>query len=150
MRGLYIRNSKSRILFLVQYASIFFIIFTGPLLPGNAFLLGSYILGFIIGIWSIVSMGPGNLNASADVLPSSRLTTSGPYRIIRHPMYTAVILVMSSLLINYFTSLRFLVYLLGLLSLFLKIAYEEHQLQKHHAGYASYKLKTWRMIPYIF
>ena len=65
-------------------------------------------------------------------------------------MYVAVLLVLLPLLINRFTWFRILAFVLALISMFLKMFYEENHLKVHHAAYHAYQKKTWRMIPYIF
>jgi protein-S-isoprenylcysteine O-methyltransferase Ste14 len=150
MRPVYIRNTYSLFLFLVQYSSLLILLLSGQIIPLQVFLMPPYILGLILGIWAIITMGSGNLNASPDVLPEGKLITSGPYKLLRHPMYSAILMVFIPLVIYNYSLFRVCILIMLIVNLFLKMTYEEQHLLKKYSTYSSYKLKTWRIIPYVF
>ena len=149
-RQVYIRNTYSLVLFLAQYILILVQLVMGSVIPKTLLVSGILIVGLALGFRAIVTMGGGNINAAPDVLPSGRLVTAGPYKVIRHPMYAAVIMVLSALLVNEFGFLRLSLFSLLVMVLIFKMAYEEGQLKKHYPDYPSYMTKTSRIIPYIF
>ena len=109
-----------------------------------------YIAGWILGIWSILAMGIGNINAGPDPLPAGRLVSKGPYAMIRHPMYAAILLVFTPLLFDHFTLARLLIMIVLIINLLLKIRYEEQQMNLSHCKkYREYSAGTWQLIPYV-
>jgi protein-S-isoprenylcysteine O-methyltransferase Ste14 len=150
MNLVFITNLKSFLLFLVQYASLVTLILTGPIVPGHPLLLICYAAGWVLGGWSVLSMGIGNLNAGPDPLPDGILVKHGPYATIRHPMYAAILLVIIPLLIDHFTFLRLSLTVLLTINLILKIRYEEQRLIFSFCNkYREYTARTWQLIPYV-
>jgi protein-S-isoprenylcysteine O-methyltransferase Ste14 len=135
---------------IVQFACLGLIALTGPLFPDNILLLAVEALGFAIGAWAILTMGLGKFNVTPDPLESSRLVTRGPYRLIRHPMYLALLLVTLPLLAAYFTIARAVIWLALLIDLLFKLNYEENILTLLLQGYGEYKQKSYRLIPFIY
>lgn len=147
---LFITNLKAFFLFLIQYFSLVMLFVTGPVIPGSLPLLIVYIAGLILGIWSILAMGFGNINAGPDPLPEGRLVSRGPYAVIRHPMYAAILMVFTPLLLDHFTIPRLAILILLVINLLLKIRYEEKQMKMAYCRqYIEYSTRTWQLIPYV-
>lgn len=150
MKLLFITNLKAFFLFLMQYLSLVMLIVTGPVFPSNSPLVIFYIAGWILGIWSILAMGIGNINAGPDPLPAGRLVSRGPYAVIRHPMYAAILLVFTPLLFDQFTIPRLFIMMVLIINLLLKIRYEEKQMNLSYCNkYREYSAGTWQLIPYV-
>lgn len=138
------------ILVTIQFTGIFFFVFTGKKFPEN--LIVGVMLLFSIGLtfWAYISMKRNTFS----VMPSSReyaqLCKSGPYRIIRHPMYSSVIMFLLALLLNDFTWIRALVFLIVIINLIIKIATEEKILRQKFAEYSDYMKYTRKIIPFIY
>ena len=141
---------KSYIFVVIQFLCLSLIALTGPLFPGNIFLLMVELLGLIIGVWAVLAMGLGKFNITPDPLSSSRLVTKGPYRLIRHPMYLALLLATSPLVTADFSWFRLVIWLILLVDLLLKLNYEEGLLTTQLTGYAEYKQNSYRLIPFIY
>lgn len=150
MKLLFIKNLSAFLLFFIQYSALAALIVTGPVLPGHPVLLVFYVGGLLLGIWAILAMGLGNLNAGPDPLPGAKLIQAGPYAWIRHPMYTAILMVFIPLLIDQFTLPRLIIMMVLTTNLLLKIRYEEKQLKLAYCNqYRDYKAHTWQLIPYV-
>lgn len=150
MRLIYIRSISALLLFLVQYSALAYLLLSGPLYPGPWYAWVFYLAGWLLGLWSLAVMGPGNLNAAPDVLPEGHLVTRGPYRVIRHPMYAAILLVLIPLVGSDPSIIRISVLILLLLNLLLKIRYEEQKLRNKFLHYKEYSSGTWRLLPPVY
>jgi protein-S-isoprenylcysteine O-methyltransferase Ste14 len=135
---------------LIQFLCLAVIGLTGPVLATPLILLLIEVLGLFLGIWAVWSMRVGNFNIAPEPLNWSRMVSRGPYRIIRHPMYLALLLTTLPLVISYFNYLRLAVWIILLVNLLLKMRYEEGILQKYFPGYASYRARTSRLLPGIY
>ena len=108
-----------------------------------------HVSGIALGLWAVFSMGRGNLNVSPAVRENATLVQRGPYRMIRHPMYTALLLFMLSYVIAEVTTLSLQVWCGLLLVLIVKSLYEESLLTQRFPSYVEYKQRTWRFVPYV-
>ncbi|MEQ8909856.1 MAG: methyltransferase [Vicingaceae bacterium] len=107
-----------------------------------------HFLGLLLGVYAVYSMSRAKLSILPELKEESKLITHGPYRKIRHPMYTALLLYFFPYL-QVSTSLL-LVYLLLLITLILKLNYEEKLLRKTFPIYLDYSKKTYRLIPWLY
>ena len=144
------RSLISISLVLVQFACLGLLALTGPLLASSLPLLGVELLGLGLGVWAILSMRIGNFNITPDPLEWSRLVQSGPYRLIRHPMYLSLLLATLPLVIAHFTPLRLVVWLVLLADLLVKLNYEERLLVVELPGYDRYVSQSYRLIPLLY
>lgn len=147
---LFKENIYPYLLVVLQLGSLVFLLTSAPVIPESmsAMLLES--AGFFLGILAIFQNGIGNFNIAPTLRPGAVLVTHGIYRIIRHPMYLAQLLMLLPLVSVYFGWIRLAVWLLLLAVLLLKIAFEEKRLLAHFEGYRDYASRTWKMIPFIF
>ena len=123
---------------------------TGPIFANPLLLLLIELSGLFLGIWAVLAMRIGHFNIAPEPLTWSKMTSRGPYRIIRHPMYLALLLTTFPLIISDFSSLRLAIWFILLVNLILKMGYEEGLLQKKFPDYARYRTYTARLIPGIY
>jgi protein-S-isoprenylcysteine O-methyltransferase Ste14 len=140
---------KSLLFVLVQIICLGLIAVTGSLFSANVILFLIEMIGIGLGVWSVIIMRPGNFNITPDPLSWSKLVRIGPYRIIRHPMYLALLLTTLPLIIDKFSMLRLLLWIILLIDLVLKINFEEKLLAAEVDGYENYMKDTYRLIPLI-
>lgn len=143
-------KTYSNILVTVQFMAIALMAATGPWLADRWYLLAVELLGVALGIYAIKVMRIGNFNVRPIVKEQGQLITHGPYRFIRHPMYMAIMLTLTPLLIDFFSWFRLGVMLVLLFNLIIKQLFEEGLLKAHFPSYEEYMKHTHRMIPFIF
>ena len=143
-------NIKAYLIVTIQAFCLIFIYTSGFPFAYRPILLIGEMAGFILGIWAVAIMGLGNFNITPFVKNDAQLVTKGPYRLIRHPMYTALLLMVWPLIIDQFTFWRLIAALTLTIDLMLKILYEETLLKKRFAEYETYMKNTSRLIPFIY
>lgn len=80
-----------------------------------------------------------------------RLKTNGLYRLIRHPSYTGMLLYMAGYVLVFRCWLGLLVVAATLAVLLARINAEEALLEiEFGEGYASYRRRTWRFVPWVY
>lgn len=139
-----------KIFVLVQFSCLIAIFITGPLFPGNEILSSIEISGLLLGTWAILAHGGYNFRIAPVHKEGARLITRGPYALVRHPMYLAIILLVTPLIIDYFSWLRLGVGVLLLADLVFKLEYEEKQLVRAFEGYEAYRKGTWKLVPLVY
>ena len=104
----------------------------------------------LAGAWTFAIWSLSYLRRSLSVIPEARrLTTSGPYRLVRHPLYFAEI---SAAIAVQLTNLRlFPVLALGMfIGLQLTRAhFEERLLRRAFPEYVAYTARTRRIVPFL-
>ena len=109
-----------------------------------------FLLAFSLLFWAVWVMRKSRLRISPVPAAQAVLMTEGPYRFVRHPMYTSVLLGCGALLIMHFNMGRMVVFLLLVAVLVVKLHLEERLLCARFAGYREYMHKTARLIPYVY
>jgi len=91
------------------------------------------------------------LRRSFGVAPANRgLKLTGPYRLVRHPMYAGYLLVHIGVLILMFSPINVVIYAIGWWAQILRILAEERLLGQDPA-YAEYMTRVrWRLVPGLF
>ncbi len=144
------KHIYKNVLVFFQFAGLLVIILTGTFFARNTLLLIIEILGIILAVWALVSMKFSNLNIYPDIKKNSKLVKAGPYKLIRHPMYTSIIVAVLPLIIDQFSILRLIAYLVICIDLIIKLNYEETMLKLHFKDYNTYCKNTYRIIPYVY
>ena len=132
------RKYYPELLVFLQLSFISLILISAPIFNHLNLWLLLELSGISIVIWSIYEMRLRNIDIRPIVKQNGALITSGPYYLVRHPMYSATLMVMIALVGEYYSNLR-LAYLLALLIVLLfKIKYEEKGLVNHFPAYIDY------------
>jgi protein-S-isoprenylcysteine O-methyltransferase Ste14 len=100
-----------------------------------------------LGAWVMAWNRPGNFNIRPEPRDGASLVVGGPYRRMRHPMYSALLLAMGALVASSPDAARLACWLLLLLVLHGKSELEERLLLQRWPEYAAYRARTWKFIP---
>jgi len=143
--------SRSQTLVFVQFACIGFFLITGSWWAHSILGLAIELIGIFIGLWAIGVMGRFQLTVFPEPRQNAKLLESGPYAVIRHPMYTSVLLVCGSLAFDRMELEGVAVFAVLLFNQLMKLRYEEKLLRRHFGEpYAEYMQRTSAILPYIF
>ncbi len=140
----------SYLLVIMQFGLLVAIAATGPLLASNTLFLFVELAGAGLGLWAIAVMRIGSFNVIPDVKEGALLIERGPYRVIRHPMYSSLIVITGALVADSFSWLRFDLWVVLIIVLMAKLSYEERLLTEAFSGYSEYMNRTKRLVPFIF
>lgn len=126
-------------------------VFTGSSVSSWQFLLGAILLvfGLLLGVRAVRSLGP-NLTVMPTPKTNAVLVEIGTYRLVRHPMYGALMLVGIGWSMVWGSWWAFGSSLLLMLVLFFKSRLEEKLLQIKFGEYAAYQKRTKRFIPWLW
>lgn len=105
--------------------------------------------GVALGVWALSANRLGNFNVHPAPRAGGRLVREGPYRWIRHPMYSALLLAGIGAVLG---AGAWSAVVLGALAvvLWIKAGVEEEGMRAAHADYADYQRRTTRFVPFLF
>ena len=116
-------------------------------IPPGAWTLG--LGGLALATWAVSCNRPGNFNIRPEPRAGGQLVVHGPYRWIRHPMYTAVLAVAAACALLAGATWAWLcVAALGAV-LVAKATLEERALLVVHPDYGAYRARTKRFLPWV-
>lgn len=144
------RRLTSYTLVAIQFACLFAIAVTGPILARNPLLLALEIGALLLGVWALLTVRLDKVNVVPDPRHDAELVRHGPYRWIRHPMYAALLFGTLALVLDAPSLLRWGLWLILLINLLFKLHYEERLLVEHFAGYRAYMATSKRLVPFLY
>ena len=112
-----------------------------------AWLLGG--AGAGLGLWALAHNRPGNFNIRPLPLEGGHLVHTGPYRWIRHPMYSAVMLCAGACAWAAASWWGWAAAAALVAVLATKAHFEERWMLLRHPGYAAYRQGTRRFLPFL-
>jgi protein-S-isoprenylcysteine O-methyltransferase Ste14 len=134
----------------MQMVCILFLLVKIPALQSDPWALIVSFIGLALGFWAVLTMQLDNLSVTPDVKKDARLVIAGPYKVIRHPMYSAVLLTFLPFVLDRPSLFLSIVFLSLLTTLVIKLNYEESLLRNHFKEYEEYSKHSWRLIPFIY
>ncbi len=108
------------------------------------------LFGLLLRLWSTRVLGRF-YTRTLKVIENQVIVREGPYRLIRHPGYSGMILVWSGIAAatgNWIVLL--IVFVVTVCAYYYRIENEEKMLLTMHADYSEYRSHTWRLLPFIY
>jgi protein-S-isoprenylcysteine O-methyltransferase Ste14 len=140
---LFIRLNKSGALsfFRFSFQSLFSFVIPGSVLT---------VLGLFGAIWARINLGR-NWSGYVTYKEGQTLVTTGPYRYVRHPIYTSMILMFIGTILYYGSPFVSIFFAILAITFLLRIGKEEEiMIQLFGERYKEYMKRTKRLIPLIY
>ncbi|MGA7836548.1 MAG: isoprenylcysteine carboxylmethyltransferase family protein [Ignavibacteriaceae bacterium] len=138
----------SKYALLIIIVIILFLIISGNFFTSSPFVIAGQLLAVALNIWARISFQKGQFSINAEPKNATLLAT-GPYRFIRHPMYSAALLLIWSSILGHLSIINFVIGLISTGVSAIRIVTEERFLKAQYPDYAEYSQKTRRVIPFI-
>jgi len=114
--------------------------------------LGLLLIGIAVAIatWAFSSMQSGTFTVLPEPTSGALFTQAGPYRHVRHPMYSAVIIGGLGATLCHADVVSVVQLMMLIVLLTIKLQREERYLTTRYAAYEHYKTQTKALAPYVF
>ena len=99
-------------------------------------------------LWARITFGGRSFHAGANPTPGG-LVTTGPYRFVRHPIYTAILLFVWAGVAAHGTNLSVLTAIVATAAVIVRIVSEEELVTLDYPEYAEYAKHTKRIVPFV-
>src|SRR5579862_9256745 len=124
------------------------------LLPAGlwSFWLGAGVMvaGLLFAIWAREHLGR-NWSSSVTIKQGHELITTGPYAVVRHPIYTGILAGLLGTAIALSQVRGFIAFALFFLMIWLKLRMEEQWMRSQFGEtYSTYAQQTAALVPYLF
>ena len=139
----------SRFFFPLFVLTMLYLLISGNLLSPSPFVIAIQVLALALGIWARRTFKAGQFSTGAEA-KDGQLLMSGPYKFIRHPIYTTVLTLVWSSVIGHPSLITFIISLAMTVVTVIRIATEEQFLRARYQGYSEYSQATKRIVPFIF
>ena len=140
-------TSALPLLFIV--AAIVVLAVTGNLFASSPFVIAAQVAAVGLSVWARRSFQKGTFRVSAEP-GSDSIIRRGPYRFIRHPMYSAALLVIWAAVVSHVSVLTLAIGLFVTGVAIARVFAEERLLSAEYVEYADYARTTKALVPYLF
>ena len=108
------------------------------------------IAGLLFAVWAREHLG-SNWSRSVTIKQGHELITTGPYAVVRHPIYTGILTGLLGTAIALSQVRGFIAFVLFFLAFWMKLRMEEQWMRSQFGEtYASYAHQTAALVPYLF
>lgn len=110
-----------------------------------------YVIGFLLMAWALITLGRSYQLGGSAPRSEDKMVVDGPFKLVRHPMYTAALGISFGLACLIQSWGFFCVFCIYVVLIFLLIPLEEDGLLKAYGEqYVSYQQETRKLIPFVF
>ncbi len=139
----------SIIAFIVLIFAVASLAFQHSLFARNTIGITVQVLAVLLILWARFSFGRRSFHFAANPTEGG-LATTGPYRFLRHPVYSAFLYFLWAGVLSNLSTASFLLALIATAAILVRIIMEERLLVKRYPDYEAYAAKTKRIIPFVF
>ncbi len=108
------------------------------------------VIGLITAVWARINLG-SNWSGYVTYKENQELVTTGPYRLIRHPIYTGMILMFTGTVLYSGSLFLILIFLIVSINFIIRTKREEKiMIELFDEKYLDYIKRTKRLIPWIY
>jgi protein-S-isoprenylcysteine O-methyltransferase Ste14 len=115
----------------------------------SPFVISLQVAAHVLFVWARMTFGRRSYHVTANPTEGG-LVTGGPYRYIRHPIYTAFCVFAGAGVAAHWSWGAGLCGGLVIGSALLRMFCEEHLVAARYPEYREYAARTWRVIPYVY
>jgi protein-S-isoprenylcysteine O-methyltransferase Ste14 len=138
----------SKIALPILGVAILYLAFSGNFFSPSPFVIAGQLLAVALGVWARRNFQNGQFSIHAEPLAGTILQT-GPYQLIRHPMYAAALLLIWSSIFGHLSLVTAIIGFIVTCVIAIRIVTEEQFLNTHFPEYAEYSRTTKRVIPFL-
>jgi protein-S-isoprenylcysteine O-methyltransferase Ste14 len=112
---------------------------------GGAFVC---VAGLAVTIWARATLG-GNWSSNVQFKEDHQLVRTGPYRFVRHPIYTGILIMCSAQGIQFGRLHAWIGWLVIFVGLWIKLKQEEAVMLRHFPEYSDYCKQVKGIVPFV-
>jgi protein-S-isoprenylcysteine O-methyltransferase Ste14 len=110
-----------------------------------------YVIGYFLMAWALITLGRNYQLGGCAPRSKDKMVMDGPYRLIRHPMYTAALSISLGLACLIQSWVFFCVFCIYLVLILLLVPMKEGGLRKaYDEQYVTYQQKARKLIPFVY
>ena len=140
--------ARSRVAWLVLAVAIVVLFQRHELFGTNAWSILVQAAAAALWIWARITFGRRSFHGSADPTAGG-LVTTGPYRLIRHPVYASLLYFAWAGVATHPSAVSLISGLVATVAVLTRIAAEERLLIAQYPEYAAYAARTRRLVPFV-
>jgi len=133
----------------LSVAALAVIVLTKSLLANEPVAIAVQVAAILFFLWARLTMGWRSFHATANPLESARLVTTGPYGLVRHPIYVALWAFAWAGVADHLSMLSAAMGILVAAGLLARMVLEEDFLLSRFPEYAAYAKRTKRIVPFV-
>ena len=139
----------SLLAFGLSVAALAVLLLTKSLIANEPIGIAVQVGALLFFLWARVTMGWRSFHATANPLESARLVTTGPYGLVRHPIYVALWAFAWAGVADHLTVVSAAMGLLVAAGLIARMVLEEDLLRSRFPEYSAYAKRTKRIVPFV-
>ncbi len=141
-------QTLSKFALLVLVGSVLYLLFSGNLISSSPFVIASQLSALALSAWTRQNFQKNQFSIHAEPKDGPLLQT-GPFKLIRHPMYASALLLVWSSVLGHGSFIAVILAFMVTGFIVIRIIIEDQFLGKRFPGYREYSLHTKRVIPFV-
>jgi len=147
MQDIQMISSPLPLLFVIAAIAVLGV--TGNLFSSSPFVITVQVAAVVLNVWARTSFQSGTFRVTA-APDAASLITRGPYRFIRHPMYSAVLVFIWAGVASHLSILTLAIAITVTGVCIVRVIVEERLLRAKYPEYLDYSRTTKALIPFVF